>query len=150
LQAGRIAINNANSLGADTNSVMLANGTSLETAAAVTAKQAVQVTGDVTINTLGHDSSLMGVVSGVGNVHKTNAGRLALEGMNTFTGMVDVQAGSVAINNANSLGADANSVMLANGTSLETAAAVMAKQAVQVTGDVTINTAGHDSSLMGW
>ncbi|MBL0230881.1 MAG: autotransporter-associated beta strand repeat-containing protein [Moraxellaceae bacterium] len=128
---------------------MLANGTSLETAAAVMAKQAVQVTGDVTINTLGHDSSLMGVVSGVGNVHKTNAGRLALEGMNTFTGMVDVQAGSVAINNANSLGADANSVMLANGTSLETAAAVMAKQAVQVTGDVTINTAGHDSSLMG-
>ncbi len=113
------------------------------------AKQSVQITGDISVNTSGFDSSLMGVVSGTGNLHKANAGRLALDGMNTFNGMVDVQAGSVALNNANSLGADTNSVMLANGTSLQTTAAVMAKQSVQITGDISVNTSGFDSSLMG-
>ncbi|MBK7299816.1 MAG: autotransporter-associated beta strand repeat-containing protein [Moraxellaceae bacterium] len=128
---------------------MLAKGTALETAADVTAKQTIHISEQATADTAGHNSSLSGIVSGTGSIDKVSDGRLALEGINTFDGSLNVAAGRVAINNANSLGIDSNSVMLANGTALETAAAVTAQQAIQVSGDVTVNTAGHDSTLAG-
>ena len=149
VMAGSIAINSGNSLGAASNSVNLASGTSLETLAALTAQQAINVTGDVSLNTSTFNSTLAGVVSGNGSIDKVGTGQLALTGANTFTGSVDVMAGSLAINSGSSLGAASNSVNLASGTSLETLAALTAQQAINVTGDVSINTSTFNSTLAG-
>ncbi|MBK7299813.1 MAG: autotransporter-associated beta strand repeat-containing protein [Moraxellaceae bacterium] len=128
---------------------MLAKGTALETAADVTAKQTIHISEQATLDTAGHNSSLSGIISGTGSIDKVSDGRLALEGINTFDGSLNVAAGRVAINNANSLGIDSNSVMLAKGTALETAADVTAKQTIHISEQATLDTAGHNSSLSG-
>jgi autotransporter-associated beta strand protein len=62
-----------------------------------------------TIDTAGFNSTLSGVISGIGSIDKINAGRLALAGDNSFDGQLNVQAGRVAINSGNSLGQDRQS-----------------------------------------
>ncbi|MFO1373188.1 MAG: autotransporter-associated beta strand repeat-containing protein [Agitococcus sp.] len=147
---GKVAINNANSLGANNNSVSLADNTSLITSAAVTAQQAIAATGKVTLDSMDKDSSLNGVISGTNaTISKAGSGTLSLNGSNTFVGSLNVQSGKVAINNANSLGANNNSVSLADNTSLITSAAVTAQQAIAATGKVTLDSMANDSTLSG-
>jgi autotransporter-associated beta strand protein len=66
----------------------------------------ISISDKATIDTAGFDSTLSGVISGVGSIDKVNAGRLALAGNNSFDGQLNVQAGRVAINSGSSLGQD--------------------------------------------
>ena len=147
IEQGQVIVSDNQALG--TGSVLLDDNTAIQTAADIILANQIIASGDVTLDTMANNSALTGVVSGSANLDKVGSGSLALNGVNSFVGELDVQAGSVAINNAHSLGANSNSVLLANGTALETAAAVTAQQAIQVSGDVSVNTAGHDSTLAG-
>jgi fibronectin-binding autotransporter adhesin len=132
--------------------VVLSKDTALETAAAdITAKQRISISEKATIDTAGFNSTLSGVISGVGSIDKINAGRLALAGNNSFDGSIErCEAGRVAINNANSLGQDNNQVVLSKDTALETAAAdITAKQRISISEKATIDTAGFNSTLSG-
>jgi autotransporter-associated beta strand protein len=66
----------------------------------------ISISDKATIDTAGFNSTLSGVISGVGSIDKVNAGRLALAGNNSFDGQLNVQAGRVAINSGSSLGQD--------------------------------------------
>jgi autotransporter-associated beta strand protein len=68
----------------------------------------ISISEKATIDTAGFNSTLSGVISGIGSIDKINAGRLALAGDNSFDGQLNVQAGRVAINSGNSLGQSDN------------------------------------------
>uniref|UniRef100_UPI0020C54DAA beta strand repeat-containing protein n=1 Tax=Anatilimnocola floriformis TaxID=2948575 RepID=UPI0020C54DAA len=51
--------------------------------------------------------SFPGVISGTGNVVKSGTGAVTLSGTNTFSGLTDVQAGTLQISNASALGTTA-------------------------------------------
>lgn len=65
------------------------------------------------------DLDISAVVSGADGIAKTGAGVLKLGGSNTYTGTTDIQAGTVAIDNASALGTTAGGTTIASGAELD-------------------------------
>ena len=152
VMAGSIAINSGSSLGVASNSVNLATGTSLETLAALTAQQAINVTGDVSLNTSTFNSTLAGVISGTANITKQGSGILNLQGVNTFVGDINVTAGTLGLVNDNNLGAASNKLTLTDATLLANQSLVLNHQldiVNQATLDSAANTLTVDSVVAG-
>ncbi|MCU0796736.1 MAG: autotransporter-associated beta strand repeat-containing protein [Akkermansiaceae bacterium] len=57
----------------------------------------ITTAGTSTIDTNGFDVAINSAISGSGTLNKINAGKLTLSAANTFTGSLDIQAGSVAL-----------------------------------------------------
>ncbi|MBS1793102.1 MAG: VCBS repeat-containing protein [Acidobacteria bacterium] len=74
----------------------------------------------MTVNASSGSVGFGNVVSGAGGIVKNGAGIMALSGSNTFTGLLQVNAGTVAVQNANALGATGatNATNIASGGSL--------------------------------
>ncbi len=84
--------------------------------------------------------SFPGVISGTGNVVKSGTGAVTLSGTNTFSGLTDVQAGTLQISNASALGTTAGATQVASNAQLQL-------NAVTVTGEtITINGTGGTNS----
>lgn len=142
LNAGTLAVGNDSALGTGT---LTANGGTLSaTGAPRTLSNAVTAAGDFTIGGA-QDLTLSGAIdlgggtrtvtvsnsgtttfSGVvgqpwySSLAKDGAGRLVLSGANTFTGFVQVNAGTLALTNSNALGAAGTwNNVVANGATLE-------------------------------
>ena len=74
------------------------DGGSLKTNAGITSNRATVLTGNGgTFDTNGFDSTLSGVINGVGGLTKTGAGKLTLTGLNTYTGATTVSLGKLAV-----------------------------------------------------
>lgn len=61
---------------------------------------------------------LAGVISGDGDLHKTGAGTLILSGANTFTGLTQIDAGTLKVGNSQALGSTAGDTQMRGGTTL--------------------------------
>jgi autotransporter-associated beta strand protein len=68
----------------------------------------------------GQTLTYAGIITGSGNLTKLGAGTLALSGTNTYTGITDISAGTIAISNAAALGGFA----AGQGTTVQTGAAL--------------------------
>jgi outer membrane autotransporter protein len=97
VQAGTVAIGNAQALGSGT--VTLDEGTTLAFTSAMTLTNnlAFPQAGDPIIDTGSNSVTISGSISGIGDLTKIGSGTLDLTGSNSYTGATDVQAGTLLV-----------------------------------------------------
>ena len=134
---GRVVATKDKSLGEG--QAILKTGTALETASSVVLKNSIQLAGDSTIDTRANNSSIYGIINGIGSLTKAGIGSLTLSGVNTYTGKTLINAGKVIINNDQSLGQN-NQAQFAEGTSLETTVSIRLATPLTLVGNTTLRT----------
>ena len=142
VSAGTLSVASDGNLGSG--AVSLANGTTLVVTGATTIDNNIAITGTGTVSNSAA-ATLSGVISG-GNLAKAGASTLTLSGTNTYTGTTNVNAGTLSVGSDANLGAD--TVNLANGTTLDITNAITIDNALALTGIATIN-AGAAATLSG-
>ena len=108
----------------------------------------MNLTGNVTVDTRQYDAgtksyndqastniTLGGVLSGAGGLTKAGSGTLTLSGQNTYTGLTNVQAGTLAFTNANAM--TLGSISMGAGARMTTAAALTLNSGATLTFDMT-------------
>jgi autotransporter-associated beta strand protein len=121
LNSGTLAVGNNGALSDGT--LSMADGTTLQSAAAVSLNNAIGLTGTNTIDTNGNATTLSGVLSSGAAVtlNKNGAGTLTLSGANTYSGTTNLNAGTLAAGNNAALGT--STLSMADGTTLQSATA---------------------------
>jgi len=123
VNAGTLQISDDNHLSSGT--LTLNGGTLANNSAAFTIDNAVAISASGgTFNISGGGATtvgLSGVVSGSGTLTKNGAAILQLDGSNTFTGAMNVVAGTVVANHANAFGTTAGSTTVAAGATVRVA-----------------------------
>ncbi|MEK1906993.1 MAG: autotransporter domain-containing protein, partial [Pseudomonas sp.] len=113
LNGGTLVVGNDAALG--TGVLTAANGTTLDSSAAVNLANAVEFDGSLTLAG-SHDLTLSGIISGDGELTKQGASELTLSGNNTFAGSLNILDGTLNLIGNTALGnADLN---VAAGTSV--------------------------------
>ncbi|HNA21725.1 MAG TPA: autotransporter-associated beta strand repeat-containing protein, partial [Agitococcus sp.] len=152
VQAGTLSVARAASLG--DGAVNLADGSTLETQSSTTLTQDITLDGNATIKMGGQNAAqnITQITSAItekdqknGNssLTKSGAGTLSLTNNNTYKGGTDVQAGTLSVARAASLGDGA--VTLQTGSTLDTQASTTITQNVTLSGDATISTTGAEN-----
>ena len=135
---GNVIVSNNAALGKG--SVIFSDNTGLETSTAVSLANAMRLDGKTTINTQTHNSRLMGVMSGAGDLTKIGTGSLALEANNSnYIGGININAGKLVINDSKALGSGA--MTFATGTELATSKSIVVNNQMTLAGNVTVTNA---------
>ena len=92
------------SLNSGTNTIALNGGTLQAGAGGITVSTAVTLAGNGTFDTNGNDSVISGTLSGIGVLTKNGAGKLTLSGVNTTTGGLVLNNGTLVAGSAMALG----------------------------------------------
>jgi T5SS/PEP-CTERM-associated repeat protein/autotransporter-associated beta strand protein len=118
LNAGTLGVGNSTALG--TGNLAMAPGTTLQFAAAnLSLANTISMTGDPTLDTMGNDATVSGVISGAGaTLEKNGAGTLTLTAVNTYTGPTNVNAGTLSIGGG-SIAASSGLNLTAAGTTFD-------------------------------
>ena len=148
LNAGDIQINNSASLG--TGTLTMAAATSLTAGnAGLSVGNSIVLNGPDTIDSAAFNLTLTGVVSGSGPLAKIGSGTLTLNGANTYTGVTNLNVGTITIGNNTALGT--STLSMAGSTTLQAGAAGLAlANAIGIVGSgVTIDTQGFGLTLNG-
>ncbi len=98
---GTIAIGAANSLG--TGTIAFGDG-AIQSNAAVTVANAINITTNAAFNPNGNDTTLSGTISGGGRLTKSGSGTLTISGNNNYAGGTRLDNGSLAIGSNTALG----------------------------------------------
>jgi fibronectin-binding autotransporter adhesin len=117
VNAGTLSVSSDGNLGATSGGLTL-NGATLRYGAGFTSARAVTLgAGGGTVDTNGFDATLAGIMSGAGALTKAGAGILTLNGINTYSGLTAVSAGTLAIGDVNNPNASvAGSIAVDAGT----------------------------------
>ena len=118
VEAGVLAFDADEALGAATSEVTVGDGGGLRALADLTVRRRVQIDGGTAgFDTMANTVTLAGGVGGAGALAKTGSGMLTLEGVNSFHGLT-VDAGVLAFAADDALGAADGAVTVADGASL--------------------------------
>lgn len=79
-------------------------------------------------------------IAGSGSVIKNGTGKVTLTSSNSYAGGTVLNSGTVAISNANSLGATSGAATINNGATLETLNAITTSRSILLSGTATIQT----------
>ncbi|WP_288458241.1 autotransporter domain-containing protein, partial [uncultured Sphingomonas sp.] len=145
---GVVAVERAANLGGGTVTIGAAT---LATVGDIVTDRAVVLT-DATsaIDTLGHDVTLNGVVSGTGKLNKLGSGTLTLTGANAQNG-INVGGGTLAFTSDAALGAAGGVVTIQDNTVLRTLADMTIAHAIEVNNTklAAFDTGTHDVTIAG-
>ncbi|MFJ5299255.1 autotransporter-associated beta strand repeat-containing protein [Pseudomonas sp. NPDC088368] len=114
LNGGKLVVGNTTALG--TGQLTAATGTTLDSNTAISLGNAINLAGNLAVGGT-NNLNLSGVISGAGGLIKNGLANLTLAGNNTFSGLLDVQAGSVTTQSANAL-ANVSGANVASGAQL--------------------------------
>ncbi len=117
------------SLGALTGGAVL-----LSTPNAVTGVNNIAASAGLTVNVGAASSLTAGVISGT-TLTKQGAGTLTLGGVNTYTGLTTINAGTLSVTNNSGLGTTGAGVTVANGATLDLNGVTIGAEAVTLNGD---------------
>ncbi|WP_363799607.1 autotransporter-associated beta strand repeat-containing protein [Lysobacter firmicutimachus] len=88
-------------------------------------------------------TTLSSVIAGTAGLTKTGGGGLVLNGVNTFSGVINLNAGSLSVSGDSALGDAGNDIVAANGTSLVATGALAATRDITITsGQLAVSGAG--------
>ncbi|MFH1982930.1 MAG: autotransporter-associated beta strand repeat-containing protein [Pseudomonadota bacterium] len=96
-------------------------------------------TGDTT------DTTFAGVIGGAGTLTKQGTGKFTVSGVNIYTGLTTVNAGTLAVTNAAGLGTTAAGTTVASGGTLQLAGVAVGAEAIGISG----TGAGGTGALLG-
>lgn len=82
-------------------------------------------------------ANVNGVLAGSGRLSKKGLGNLILTGNNTFTGQLNLDEGTLTLNNAGALGGTSNPLVIAGGTTLNTT--IVAGITISAAKPITLN-----------
>jgi autotransporter-associated beta strand protein len=139
VDAGTLAITNAGALGSGTagttvntggtldlrnvtgvaEPITLAGGTLATSTGTSSVTAPISISGASTVDVVGTQLTLEGVISGSGSLEKEGSGTLILAAANTYTGATTVNAGTLAITNAGALGSGAAGTTVNTGGTLD-------------------------------
>jgi autotransporter-associated beta strand protein len=146
LNAGVLNINNSAALGSG---AVVVDGGTLQTASTITFSNAISINGgkSLTVDTLGNNSILSGIISGGGTLVNASTGTLILTGANTYTGGTVLNSGVLNINADGALGLGG---VTFNGGTLQIGSDVaMSRSLTLNAGGGIIDTQGANLSLSG-
>ncbi|KPG76260.1 autotransporter-associated beta strand repeat-containing protein [Pseudomonas libanensis] len=143
LNGGTLIVGNDSALGSGL--LTTANGTTLDSNAAVSLANAVDVNGTLTVG--GSNAlTLAGSVAGTGSLIKNGIASLTLSGNNTYAGSTTLNAGGLILASSTALGSGA--LNAAAGTNLDSSTAVALANTVNLAGNLGI-LGSADLSLNG-
>jgi fibronectin-binding autotransporter adhesin len=150
IAGGILNIVNDNNLGAPFVTILLSNNAILQTGAAITFNQFMNMgAGGGTIDTNGFDSTLSGGAFGAGALTKTGAGTLTMGPSGQFGG-TRIMGGILSIDNDNNLGISGSGLLFSNNAVLQTRSGVTSARIITLTaGGGTVDTNGFNSTFSG-
>lgn len=166
IKAGTLKLGNAGAIG-DLSAMNISSGATFDLNGYAETVGSIAGAGNIVMGTAaltsgGNNASttFSGVISGTaGNFNKAGSGTLTLSGNNTYTGVTNVQGGTLTAAHANALGATAGGTNVASGATLNVnnvtlaAEAITLANAAALTGTdaaiVTGNVSAGDNSQIG-
>jgi len=149
MNGGILSVGNDVNLGGPGGGLSFDGGTLFTTAGINTPRLVTLNAGGGTIDTNGFNSTLSGVISGVGGLAKQGAGTLTLTGLNTYQGGTAINGGTLSVGSDANLGAPAGPLSFNGGTLLTTGAVTSARAVAINAGGGTVDTNGFNSSFSG-
>ncbi len=162
INRGGLAITSDAALGNSANTVLLDIGTTTQIGirfdSAMSSARSIELGGGKQVlNTNGNNVTLSGVVSGTGELHKLGTGTLTLSNANTYSGLTNVTAGTLAVTGTLGSGTYAGNVSIASGTTLDMASsysqtlsgAISGSGSLTKSGSGSLTLSGNSSSFAG-
>ena len=115
VNSGTLSISSDGNLGNTSNSVTF-NGGTLLLADDVTSARSIVLAAGTIFDSNNNDGVFNGAISGAGGLTKNGAGIVSLFGTNNYSGGTTINSGTVAVNNASSLGSASGNLTLNAGT----------------------------------
>jgi autotransporter-associated beta strand protein len=125
--------------------ITLAGGTLATSTGSSSVTSPMTVTGYSTVDVDGTSLTITDVISGTGSIDKEGAGTLVLESANTYSGVTEINGGTIAITNAAALGTTAGNTTVNTGGTLDLRGVTGVAEPITLAGGTLAASTGNNS-----